>query len=67
MNLIERFAKECVEDNLLFQLKLHGVRYCCLFVHGCEYRYTCLYLEEERIRISEEGMDTMKYKCRYEG
>ena len=67
MNLIERFAKECAEDSLLFQLKLHGVRFCCLFLHGSDYRYICPYADEETIRISEKGMDTMRYVCRYEG
>jgi len=71
MDLIEKSlrscVKECVEGGLLFQLKLYGVRYCWLFVHGSEYRYTCPYVDEETIRISGKGMDMMKYRCRYEG
>jgi len=62
---LRRFAEECVEENLLFQLKLHGVRCCCLFVYGNEYRYTCPYVEDETICVSEKGMDTLRYRCRY--
>ena len=60
-------AEACAEDGLPFQAKQHGVKYCCLFMQGSDYTHLCPYVEEETVHISEQGMDTMRYKCRYDG
>ena len=64
---LREFAVACAGNGLAFQSKQHGVRYCCLFMQGSNYRRLCPYAEEKTVHISEKGMDMMRYKCGYEG
>ena len=64
---LREFAVACTENGLGFQSKQHGVKYCCLFMQGSNYRHQCPYAEEQTVHVSEKGMDMMRYKCGYEG
>ena len=64
---LRKLAEGCAQNGLPFLARQDGVKYCCLFMQGSNYTHLCPYVEEETIHISEVGMDTMRYKCRYEG
>lgn len=60
---LKKLAQSCVETGLSFQARQYGVKYCCLFMLGSNFRYICPYVEEETVHICEKGTDTMRYKC----
>lgn len=62
---LRKLAEDCAQNSgTVFQLERHGVKCCCLFMHGSNSTHLCPFVEEETIDISDEGGNTMRYKCR---